>query len=138
MWIMLFVLIGCAVVDLRTRRIPNGVTYGLIPFGMGVGIFRMGAKGMVAGLLLACLVGVFLSLLHAVGGADIKIGAALGAAYGTTGFLYGMGYAILIAGITGVVLLVKQLRHKKDDFWGLQCAFVPYMALGFAIVTVQR
>ena len=137
MWIMILCLLGCAWIDIRTKRIPNSISYGLILIGMCIGIVRMGAKGMLAGLILSCVLGVLLSLVHAVGGADVKIGAALGAVFGTTGFLYGMAYAILLAGTIGILIIIKQSIRKNESLTTLQRAFVPYMALGFGIVTLQ-
>lgn len=137
MWYMLLGLFACSWMDIRTKRIPNSVSYGLIPLGICVGIVEMGMKEMLSGLLLSCIIGVILSLIRAVGGADAKISAALGAAFGTTGFLYGIAYAILLAGAAGVPVVVKHCVSRKNGIITLQRAFVPYMALGFGIVTLQ-
>lgn len=137
MLIMLLFLLGCAWLDIRTKTIPNNVSYGMIPMGICIGIVRMGIKEMLSGLILSCIIGIILSLIRAVGGADVKISAALGAAFGTTGFLYGIAYAILLAGAAGVPVVVKHCVSRKNGIITLQRAFVPYMALGFGIVTLQ-
>ena len=137
MWFMLLGLFACSWMDIRTKRIPNSVSYGLIPIGICIGIIRLGVKGMIAGLILSSFTGIVLSLIHAIGGADVKLSTALGAAFGTTGFLYGMAFTVLLAGAAGVPVIIRHWISRDEKITTLQQAFVPYMTVGFGIVTLQ-
>jgi prepilin peptidase CpaA len=82
--------ICAAITDVKTRRIPNRLTYSAIVGGFGLqGIFY-GWKGLLlsveGGLLFG---GVFLLfyLVRAMGAGDVKLAAALGSIVGVSGAL---------------------------------------------------
>lgn len=135
-WIMIVLLCGLAIVDIQRRRIPNRLAYGLIPIGCIVGTMEVGFRGMLLGTVGAIAVGLFLFLIHATGGADVKIEIALGAAFGAVGFLDGMVCSVLAAGVIGVFLVGRALVAGRCDIMGMRGAFVPYLTVGFAIALI--
>jgi prepilin peptidase CpaA len=82
---LLALLTLAAVIDLRRRRIPNWLTFGLIASGLArawlvAGV--AGAAGLIhatAGLFAAASIPFFLFALGALGGGDVKLLAGVGA-----------------------------------------------------------
>jgi prepilin peptidase CpaA len=78
---LLVALIACAF-DLRTRRIPNWLTFGSAAFALGFRFVAGGASGVEHGILgwvtgIAVLLAPF--LLGGMGAGDVKLVGALGA-----------------------------------------------------------
>jgi len=93
--------------DLRTRRIPNWLTFGAAAFGVlsstfdaGLAGFTHGVIGWVAGLVLF----LPLFLLGGMGAGDVKLLAAFGAILGVTGVLWTAILASLLGGALAVVV----------------------------------
>jgi prepilin peptidase CpaA len=99
----LFLFLGCCAVacltDLRTRRIPNALTYGAIVIALGfAGSHGWQSFAEAFGAALATLlVGSLLLSLGFLGGGDVKLLAAGAATIGFPGFLLLIVY-IAIAG----------------------------------------
>ena len=66
------------------------------------------------------------------GGGDVKLSLACGAFLGGKLVLEGTMYAVLIAGIYCIYLL---LRHRKIK--NIQCALGPFLAIGYGIVSLK-
>lgn len=102
-----------AVVDLRTRRIPNSLTLPLA--GIGLGLAVSGASGLSLG---ASLVGLFVGLLlmlpgHLVGGTgggDVKLMAALGSVLGPQRVLSAFLYSAIAGGLLAIAYAVARGR----------------------------
>jgi Flp pilus assembly protein protease CpaA len=71
-----------AVIDLRTRRIPNALTGALAVLGVGIAAAKLGPVGL-GGALLGCALGLAFMLpghvFGATGAGDVKLFAAAGA-----------------------------------------------------------
>jgi prepilin peptidase CpaA len=87
-YLQLIAVLGCAiaaVIDQRTRTIPNQLTLGLL--GVGVvarALLQGGSAGLLAlaSALMCAAVPLFLFVRGALGGGDVKLFAALGALLG--------------------------------------------------------
>ena len=104
---------GAAMIDVRTRRIPNllvgsALAAGLIAQGVGGG-----TDGLVGGLVGMLVAGGILLpgwLLGWMGAGDVKLMAAAGMWFGFPQSLYAT-LASLMAG--GVIALVMAIRHRS-------------------------
>ncbi len=124
-----FGLILAAVADFRTRRIPNWLSYSLVACGLtgaalrGFGLDHssiFGAAnsltlgGSITGLLVCTLVMLVGWLGFGMGGADVKLSAALGANLGLNLGLTSLALAYLSAGllVIGVMLIRSHWGQK--------------------------
>ena len=132
------------IIDLRTRRIPNVLTFSAAAAGLvyhtalgGWDGFATASLGWVAGLLLF----LPLFLLRGMGAGDVKLLAAFGALLGPQLTLVAALAAAIIGGIAALLLIVMRRRvvettqniHHLLRFWmtaGLRPA--PGLVLGCA------
>jgi prepilin peptidase CpaA len=97
-------------IDLRTRRIPNWLTLGILLFGLmlkaptGLGPLASGAIGAALGLALA----VVLFGLGAVGGGDGKLLIGVGAFLGHERFVGALLLIAVLGGLLGVFEAVRR------------------------------
>ena len=101
------------VTDLRTRRIPNWLTFATLIVGVVANIYINGAAGGAqAGL--GALVGfgalIPFYAVRAVGAGDVKLLAAIGALVGPAGLLPVAVYGGAVGGAMSLVLLAKHRR----------------------------
>jgi len=123
---VMVVLIGLAacVTDLRTRRIPNVLTFGAALAGLAFHALTSGVDGALpsAG---GWLVGVLLFLpffaLGGMGGGDVKLLAALGAWLGPRETLWLVVYTGIAGGVLGVGVAVAKgyLRTAVSNVFGV-------------------
>jgi prepilin peptidase CpaA len=103
------VAIGLAacVVDIRTRRIPNALTFGAALAGFMVQSYLGGASGALAsagGWLVGLLLFLPFFLLGGMGGGDVKLLAALGAWLGPRETLWLAAYSAIAGGVLAVIV----------------------------------
>jgi prepilin peptidase CpaA len=97
-------------IDLRTRRIPNWLTLGILLCGLilkaptGLGPLASGAIGAALGLALA----VVLFGLGAVGGGDGKLLIGVGAFFGYERFVGALLLIAVLGGLLGVFEAVRR------------------------------
>jgi len=92
------IVIPAAVVDIKTRRIPNWLSLSGVVLGIALNAFLFETEGLwfsLKGLGLAFAVYFVLYLIHAMGAGDVKLMAAVGA-------VAGPGYWLLILILTSV------------------------------------
>jgi prepilin peptidase CpaA len=111
--ILLGIVAIAAVIDFRTRRIPNWLTLSAVLLGLVFQGVTHGLPGLLAALL-GVLVGAGLFFIpFALGGmgpGDVKLMAAVGAFLGPKGALW----AVLMTGVAGgVLVLVWALVHGR-------------------------
>ena len=97
--------------DLRTRRIPNRLTFPAAAVGVVAASVAHGGPGAVssvAGLLLGLALFFPLFLLKGLGAGDVKLMGALGAWLGTS-MIFGVAFYTSLAG--GALALVLIGRH---------------------------
>lgn len=123
-WFPLIVLGLAAVIDLRTREVPDWLSVLLLvgaAFHVRYGSETAWTEHAAGGLV---VLGLTFPLFHfgGLGGADVKLTTALGVFVGLSR-LWSVLFGIALAG--GVLSLVALLRGKRD------LAYVPAIALGY-------
>ena len=104
---------AAAAYDVRTRRIPNLLSLGLVPFGVVLAGLEGGTFAALTALLLATSIIVFGSVLHAngwFGGGDIKLMAGCAAC---AGLQYISDLFLFTAVAGGVIALCVALRQRR-------------------------
>lgn len=132
-----WLLVVVTVIDLRTHRIPNRLTYPLTPALLAllvVAALLDGALGAAVRAVLGGLVAFGVLLLLALinprgmGMGDVKLAAFIGIGLGYLGWGHvalGLFAAFLGGGVIATLLLVLRLRTRKDHI-----PFGPWLALG--------
>jgi len=107
---------AAAVIDLRTRRIPNMLTATLAAVGVGLAAAGFGRIGLGASLL-GCLLGLaFMMPGHifgATGAGDVKLLAAAGALLGPTDTIYAFLYTAIAGGVLALGVAVARRRFAQ-------------------------
>ena len=107
---------AAAVIDLRTRRIPNILTATLAAIGVGLAAAGVGRIDLGASLL-GCLLGLaFMMPGHvfgATGAGDVKLLAAAGALLGPTDTIYAFLYTAIAGGALALVVAVGRRRFSQ-------------------------
>jgi prepilin peptidase CpaA len=112
--------------DLRTRRIPNMLTFGSAIAAIAVHGATAGTSGLITGVA-GWLVGIALFFpLFALGGmgaGDVKLLGALGAWLGPMTVLYVALYSSMAGGVLAVAVALKAgyLRQAIRNLQGLAC-----------------
>jgi prepilin peptidase CpaA len=113
--------IAC-VFDLRTRRIPNLLTFGSAAAALtyhGITGGLPGALGSAGGWVVGVLLFAPLFLLGGMGGGDVKLLAALGAWLGPWSSLWVGVFSTLAGGVLAVVVALHAgyLRQAVRNIW---------------------
>ena len=125
--LLLALVLGAAVYDVRYRRIPNWLTAGGAVLGLALNAFlfqtglgsMFGLTGLLFGLKglgLAFIVYLFLYALRAMGAGDVKLMAAVGSIVGWENWFGIFIITALIGGIMSIILVVSRGRLKKTLF----------------------
>jgi prepilin peptidase CpaA len=102
-----------AALDLRTRRVPNWLTLGIIALGMTFAAAQLTSTSMTAALggfafgLLLMLPG---HLVGATGAGDVKLFAAIGTLLGPVGIAVAFVYTALLGGALALAVAVHRGR----------------------------
>jgi prepilin peptidase CpaA len=110
--------IAC-VTDLRTRRIPNVLTFGVAAFGVSIAALQLGSLTATQALL-GLAVGLALMLpghlIGATGAGDVKLFAAIGTLIGPSAILMAFLYTALAGGALAIVIAVRRgALHQTVD-----------------------
>jgi len=107
---------AAAVIDLRTRRIPNLLTATLAAVGLGLAAAGFGRVGLGASML-GCLLGLaFMMPGHifgATGAGDVKLLAAAGALLGPKDTIYAFLYTAVAGGVLAFAVAVARRRLNQ-------------------------
>ena len=109
-------MLTAGITDLRTRKIPNWLTYPAIPIAILLHWIVAGRHAALLSLSGAALgLGVLLPfvLLGAVGGGDWKLIGALGAFFEPRGLLPVLIVTLAINGIMALALILRKKRVGK-------------------------
>jgi len=123
--VMALVLGGLACVcDLRTRRIPNVLTFGGAAVALGYALASRGFGGLLTslegwGVGLALFLPMF--LLGGMGAGDVKLLACLGAWVGPLEAFWVAIYAMVAGGVMGVIVALASgyARQAVANVWML-------------------
>jgi prepilin peptidase CpaA len=120
LFVLLAMLIGAAVYDLRYRRIPNWLTLGGVLLGFAInaaiglpeGGWLFALKGFAAGF------GVYMALyvLRAMGAGDVKLMGAVGALAGAERWFGIFLVTAIVGGAMALVLAAARGRLKRTFF----------------------
>src|SRR5262250_53768 len=106
------VAILACVSDLRTRRIPNALTFGAAIVAVSIHSALGGVNGLLIGVV-GWLVGIALFFpffaLGGLGGGDVKLLGAIGACLGPASIVF-VGFYTAIAG--GMLAVIVALRSR--------------------------
>lgn len=137
LWLPIGVSTYCvvaAVVDARTGRIPNALTYPGIGCGLALGLWPgLGPElaASLAGLFIVFVPALALFALSGIGGGDVKLLAAVGALVGYPLVVDVVFYAIVAGCALGLIVIIWQRRVLTTlaGLWQLlKSLFYPGMA----------
>ena len=127
--------VAAAVIDLRTRHVPNELTGAAAVAGMALALTGFGRIGMIAALA-GCLFGLVLMLpgylFGATGGGDVKLMAALGTLLGPQRILLAFLAMAITGGLMALIIATHRRRLRNQMF-----AYAPAIAIG-AIVALLK
>jgi prepilin peptidase CpaA len=104
---------AAAVVDLRTRRVPNVVTAGIAAVGLALAaldLTRVSLSAAAAGLVVGLLLMLPGHLLGGTGAGDVKLMAALGTLLGPAATAAAFVYTLMAGGV--IVMIVAARRGR--------------------------
>ena len=123
--------VGLALVcDLRTREIPDWIPVAVLAWAClatVMGLHEVTWLGLVAGALLGLALAAAVFCLGGLGGGDVKLVAAIGAAVGPWALLSILAWM----GVAGGVLALIAAARGRREF-----AYVPAIAVGVLVETV--
>jgi prepilin peptidase CpaA len=112
--------------DMRTRRIPNALTFGAAAAALLFHLAQDGAPGLgraSAGWLVGAAIFFLPFALRGLGGGDVKLLAALGAWVGSTDVFWLALYSGVAGGILALLLAAAHgyLGQACRNLWMLLC-----------------
>jgi prepilin peptidase CpaA len=107
--LLILIAVPAAIFDLRSRRIPNWLTLPAIVIAFAVNR----SLASLEGFALALAVYGTLYALRAMGGGDVKLMAALGAAAAPMDWLKIFVLTALIGGIAAIITMVARKRVRQ-------------------------
>ena len=123
--IVVLVVVGAAaVIDVRTRRIPNLLTFGAaaaaLPYHLWVGGLH-GLAQSTAGWAVGIVIFLPMFLLRGMGAGDVKLLGAVGAWVGPLLVLYVALYSVLAGGVLALIVGAKHgyLGKAFSNLWAL-------------------
>ncbi len=108
--------IAAAVIDIRTRRIPNPLVAAGIIAGFAGNFALHGAAGLKTagiGFMLGFGVYFLLYLLHAMGAGDVKLMGAVGAIAGPGNWFWIFVFSAVIGALFGLALVLSRGRLRR-------------------------
>jgi prepilin peptidase CpaA len=102
-----------AAIDLRTRRVPNWLTFGLAALGLALAVVRGHQLWYaIAGLVLGFALMLPGHILGATGAGDVKLLAALGSWLGPAGTATAFLYSAIAGGALAIIVAVHRGRLR--------------------------
>jgi len=142
LWLVLIIVFGYvgAILDIKTKRIPNGLVltmfaawvvtitpYLFLETEAAVELLMDSVLGFAFGGGLFLF--VYLISRKGLGGGDVKFMAAAGMYLGFSGAIPTMLYGTILAGLTGLVLILLKRIGRKDTM-----PLAPFLYAGILIV----
>ena len=139
-WPVLLLVAVATVTDLRSRRIPNWLTFPFLVAGLAAGGVVNGLAGLArsaAGAGLAVIVLAAFCLLRGMGWGDLKLCAAVGAWIGPGQLGLALVATAIAGGLAAVAILLWRgtgyklpSRLTLDDPKALKLPYAPAIAIG--------
>lgn len=149
--VLVAVLLAATWTDLRTRRIPDALTFpaiaagllfALTQGGLGAGITAPGLQTALIGAVTGYVIFAVLVVLGWMGGGDAKLMAAVGAFAGFPGIVGVVLFVVIAGGVLGVLALVAStpfgrrlaakagVRGATSEGFGKSIPYAPAILLG--------
>jgi prepilin peptidase CpaA len=106
-----------AIIDFRTRRVPNVLTGGLAAAGLALAAFEVSGvtvRSSLAGLVLGLVFMLPGYLVGATGAGDVKLFAAVGAVVGAGRVIPAFLYAALAGGVIALIVAIRRQRLRQS------------------------
>lgn len=105
-----------AIVDLRTRRVPNPLTLGIALLGLTLAATHV-TDVSVSGALIGLALGFALMLpghfIGATGAGDLKLFAAMGTLLGPKHIVIAFVYTALAGGVVAIIVAMRRRRLRE-------------------------
>jgi prepilin peptidase CpaA len=108
--------LAAAAIDVRTRRVPNGLTASLAAAGVAfaiAGIGRLTIAGSLAGIAIGFALMLPGHLFGGTGAGDVKLFAAVGALLGPAPIVAAFVYTALAGGALALLVAAQRGRLKR-------------------------
>lgn len=109
-WILLGAIVtAAALVDLRSHRIPNWLTFPAMAVGLALNVITPGGEGFlfsIKGLAAGMALLLIPYMMGAMGAGDVKLMGAVGAFLGAEGVFQACIISLIFGGIYAVILIV--------------------------------
>jgi len=120
--ILLTLVLGAAVYDIRYRRIRNWLTASGVVSCLAMNAFLYqgwpGLRLSLAGMGLAFGLNIILYILHFRGAGDVKLMAAIGAMTGWQNWVGIFAVSAVIGGVLAIIVVILRKRLKAT-FWNV-------------------
>lgn len=116
LFLLLFFLIMAAIIDVRSQKIPNWITFTMTLLGLGFHTAVTGFNGLfysLAGLGVGIGVLIVFYLLGGMGAGDVKLMGAVGAVLGPKNVFIAFLFTCIIGGFYAIVLLLLKGNLKQ-------------------------
>lgn len=114
--IMAFAVVTAAVIDIRTRRIPNWLTASAAAAGILSNCWLAGLQGLAhsaMGLLAGVALLIFFYLLGGMGAGDVKLMGAVGAFLGPQGVIAAFLFTAVSGGLYAVAVIIISGKFRE-------------------------
>lgn len=105
-----------AVVDMRLRRVPNGLTLGIATLGIALAAMQVN-RITTGGALVGFAVGLLLMLpghvIGKTGAGDVKLLAAIGTLLGARLTVHAFLYSAIVGGVLAILIAVRRGRLSE-------------------------
>lgn len=121
---VLGIVAAAAVIDVRTRRIPNLLTFGSAALAGVYALLTGGLNGLglsAAGWAIGIALFLPMFLLRGMGAGDVKLLGAVGGWLGPIGVLYAALYSVVAGGVLALIVgaIHGYLGKALHNLWGL-------------------
>jgi prepilin peptidase CpaA len=102
-----------AAIDLKTRRVPNFITFGTAAAGVALAAMHLTAQTVptaLAGFALGLVLMLPAHVVGAMGAGDVKLFAAVGSLLGPRDILVAFVYTALFGGLLAIVVALQRRR----------------------------
>lgn len=123
------ILIVAVIIDLRSHKIPNWLTFSSMIIGIGYHTYIQGYLGLlfsISGLFLGIALFIPFYFAAGMGAGDVKLLGSVGSILGVKGvFIACLGTAI-IGGVYAIILLAIHgyLRETMKRYWSMLATFM--------------
>jgi prepilin peptidase CpaA len=120
--LLLSILSISAIIDFRTQKIPNLITFPAVTIALFYHFLSHGIEGLIFGCL-GLVTGIALLIipymLGGMGAGDAKLMGAVGAILGTKSVFNAFLFSAIVGGIYAIILILLN-RNKFKDFFKKQ------------------